>query len=174
MTDQDLNPRILVTKPAGDNQQKSGIWINATDDLDGIKNTINRFFGTYSRDAAEGLVVAAFEDFGDIKVDDEIDIDLIHEQAVFIEEEGLFASFMVQFHNGDVEAARSDLDNHYVDSFDSLAAYAEKHVTTNLTDKTGLGINDFLDFTKIGDYMNASNMLWWITDTDGTDHYFTQ
>ncbi len=103
-----------------------GVWINACDDLEDIKEYINKMLSHSPEEDAEEYAIHDHEGFEGYSVSEWSSIDELHEIACFIEEhEGLGGALLCQF-NDNLDEAHQAMEDCYYGCYSSLADYAEE------------------------------------------------
>lgn len=126
--------RIYVADLAAYNNGKlHGIWIDATQDPDDIQAQIKAMLAASPEDFAEEYAIHDYEGFGEYSLSEYADIQTTHDIACFIEEHPQLAGALLSQFGGDLDDARTAIEEHYYGCYSSLADYAQE-LTEQSTD----------------------------------------
>ena len=119
-------PRIYVADLAAyNNGVYHGIWIDATEDVDSIRDQINEMLKNSPEDSSEEFSIHDFENFGDYKVEEYSDIEILHEVAAFIQEHNDVAIAALSY-TSELDEAKEMVDERYHGCYDSEEEFAEQ------------------------------------------------
>jgi antirestriction protein len=126
-------PRIYVASLTDYNAGiLHGAWIDATDDVDGMQDEINKMLARSPSSDAEEFAIHDFDNFGSYEVDEYDSLDWIAQIARGINEHGpAFAAWA--YHCDHDEATLNQFEDAYLGDWSSVEEYAE-----NLLDDTGI------------------------------------
>lgn len=144
-----LEPRIYVACLAAYNSgQLHGAWIDVEDDADAVRAQIYSMLVNSPVRGAEEYAIHDYEDFGEVTISEYAGIDRLVEMASFLRERGNLGAAVLEYLSGDVEAARSALDDQYHGVFASLADCFEEltQETTQIPDN----LRNYIDWEAVG------------------------
>lgn len=147
-----------------------GVWINACDDLEDIKNQINEMLSKSPEEYAEEYAIHDHEGFEGYPVGEYEGIEKLHEIACFIEEHpGLAGELLNQF-GGNIDDARQAIEENYYGCYNSLADYAEE--LTEGCHQIPENIAYYIDYERMGRDMEMSGDIFTIETARDEVHVF--
>ena len=147
-----------------------GVWINACDDPEDIKNYINKMLSHSPEEDAEEYAIHDHEGFEGYSVSEWSGIDELHEIACFIEEhEGLGGALLNQF-NDNLDEARQAIEECYYGCYSSLADYAEE--LTEGCHEIPENLAYYIDYERMGRDMEMSGDIFTIETAYNEVHVF--
>lgn len=108
-----------------------GAWIDATQGLEGIWREVSAMLLCSPAEHAEEWAIHDYEGFGELHLSEYQALDTVAEFAAFIEEYGTLGAALLS-EKGNIEDARTVLEEQYAGQFRSLADFAEE-----ITEETG-------------------------------------
>lgn len=102
-----------------------GVWIDATEGVDGIWREVSQMLLKSPAEFAEEWAIHDHEGFGSIHISEYENFDTIAEYAGFIEEHGNLGAKLISYY-GDFDDAKVAISDHYAGEYDSLSDYAEQ------------------------------------------------
>ena len=124
-----------------------GQWIDATQGEDGIWNDVKAILKTSPEQYEEEGAIHDYEGFEGIQISEYEGFAEVAEYAEFIEEHGALGGLLID-HCGDVEAAKTALEDHYHGQYESMSDFAER-----LTEETPTipdNLSFYIDYEKMG------------------------
>jgi antirestriction protein len=126
MEDQQGEIRIYVACLAAyNNGILHGCWINADQDVDGIRAGINAMLKASPIAGAEEYAIHDYEGFEGASLSEYQGIESVAELAAFIAEHGELGGKLVEYF-GDLDAAREAIEDHYAGQYQSVADFAQE------------------------------------------------
>ena len=102
-----------------------GVWIDATQGVDGIWKDVSQMLLKSPAEYAEEWAIHDYDGFEGINISEYEGFDTIAEYAEFIEEYGELGGKVIAYY-GDLSDAREVISNQYAGEYDSLSDYAEQ------------------------------------------------
>lgn len=125
MTKETTTPSIYVACLAAyNNGILHGRWIDACQDEDDIRGEIAAMLAASPIAGAEEYAIHDYEGFEGVRVSEYAGIDEVAELAAFIDEHGRLGAELLAYF-GDLDEARTALEDHYVGAYRSVADFAE-------------------------------------------------
>ena len=146
-----------------------GVWINATDDLEGIQEQVNAMLAASPEPDAEEYAIHDYEGFDTYRLSEYEGLETAHEIACFIEEYSDFGSELLS-HFGDVDEARRAADEDYCGCYRSLADYAQE-LTEETTDIPA-NLTYYIDYESMGRDMALNGDVFTIETAFEQVHVF--
>ena len=163
--------RIYVADLAAYNNGKlHGVWINATDELDDIQEQINNMLSKSPEGFAEEYAIHDYEGFGGYSLGEYEGIEAAHEIACFIEEYPDLAGELLSHFGGDMDEARTAIEDNYSGCYKSLADYAEE--LTEGTAQIPDNLVYYIDYERMGRDMELSGDIYTIETAYDEVHVF--
>ncbi len=168
----DSNPRSYVACLAAyNNGYLHGAWIDADRDADEIRNEIAAMLARSPIEHAEEYAIHDYEGFESVEISEYAGIDTVARMGAFIVEHGtLGAGLLAQF-VGDMDQAKSTLEDCYHGQFASLADYMEELTTESVTIPEVLRY--YVDWQAMARDAEMSGDLFTIEATHGEVHVFS-
>jgi antirestriction protein len=121
-----LNPRIYVACLAAyNNGVLHGRWIDAAQSEEEIRAEIASMLKASPIPDAEEFAIHDYEEFGGARVEEYSGIQEVAQLAGFVSEHGELGGAVLA-HFGDIDTARSALEENYAGAFPSLADYVQE------------------------------------------------
>lgn len=147
--------RIYVADLAAYNNGKlHGVWINATDDLEAIREQVNQMLADSPEDFAEEYAIHDHEGFGRFILSEYAGLETVHEVACFITEYPDFGSELLDHLSGDLEEARTAAEENYCGCYQSLADFAEE--LTEDTTQIPVNLVYYIDYERMARNMELN------------------
>ena len=122
-----MTARIYVTDLAAyNNGILHGQWLDATQDLDMLRDAINAMLKDSPIPNAEEYAIHDYEGFYGHHVEEYSNIETLHEIACFLEEHSELGGALLKHWCGDLEMAQKALKDNYSGIYKSLADYAKE------------------------------------------------
>ena len=125
-----------------------GSWIDAGIGEDGIWDAIREILASSPMPDAEEWAIHDYEGFEGLNISEYEGIDSVCEKAEFISEHGRLGALVAEHFGGDIDEARTALEDQYAGCFNSLAAFAE-----DITEQTTLipdALRYYIDYERMG------------------------
>jgi len=133
-----------------------GVWIDATQGVDGIWRDVSQMLLKSPAEYAEEWAIHDYEGFEGIHISEYEGFDTIADYAVFIEEHGKLGGKLVSYY-GDLEQAREAISDHYAGEYDSLSDYAEQ-LTVETTQIPG-SLRYYIDYEAMARDLEINDVL---------------
>ena len=154
-----LEPRIYVACLAAYNSGwLQGAWIDVGDDADAVWAAIAAMLKTSPVARAEEWAIHDYEGFGGVEI------------AGFLRERGVLGALVLEHVGGDVEAARTTLDEQYHGVFESLADCFQA-----LTEETTVipgALRNYIDWQAMGRDAQLSGDVFTLETAHDAVHVF--
>ena len=130
----DSSPRIYVACLAAyNNGYLHGVWIDADQDADEIRDEIAAMLARSPVKDAEEYAIHDYEGFEGLSISEYTGIDTVARMAALIAEHGALGAGLLEHFSGDMDQAESTLEDCYHGQFASLADYMEELTTESIT-----------------------------------------
>lgn len=147
-------PRIYIADLAAyNNGILHGTWIEATQDLDDIRDQINAMLKASPIAGAEEYAIHGYEDFAGYEISIYEGLSEVHEIALFIEEHGKLGAELLDYYS-DLEEAQKAINDRYHGQYESVEAYAEQF--TEDTSEIPEHLAPYIDFERMGNSWEMS------------------
>lgn len=100
-----------------------GKWIDASQEIEALRKEIKQMLADSPMPGAEEFAIHTFEGFFCLSIEGYESIESVQEQAAFILEHGELGGRLIAYY-GEVEAARTALEEYYRGEYDSELEYA--------------------------------------------------
>ena len=141
--------RIYVADLASYNNGKlHGVWVDATQDLEGIKRAVQNMLKDSPEEWAEEYAIHDYEGFEGVSLNEYERLESAHKLAVFIEEHGALGAEVLSYWCNDIEDAEKALEEGYSGQYESLADYAQE--LTESTSDVPKHLELYIDYEKMG------------------------
>lgn len=124
-----------------------GRWIDATQGESGIWDDVKAMLKASPEDGAEEWAIHDYEGFEGVQISEYESFETVTEYTEFIEEHGALGGLVVD-HCGDVDAARTALEDHYHGEYESMSEFAEQ--LTEETTTIPETLTYYIDYEKMG------------------------
>ena len=130
----DSNPRIYIACLAAyNNGYLHGVWIDADQDADQIRDEIAAMLARSPIKGAEEYAIHDHEGFEGVSISEYAGIDNVARMGAFIAEHGALGAGLLEQFGGDMDQAETTLQDCYHGQFASLADYMEEPTTESVT-----------------------------------------
>lgn len=130
----DSNPRIYIACLAAyNNGYLHGVWIDADQDADAIRDEIAAMLARSPIENAEEYAIHDYEGFEGVTISEYAGIDNVARMGAFIAEHGALGAGLLEQFGGDMDQAETTLQDCYHGQFASLADYMEELTTESIT-----------------------------------------
>ena len=163
--------RIYVADLAAYNNGKlHGVWLDATDDLDKIWNTVTAMLKASPEPDAEEWAIHDYEGFGNYRLSEWESFERIQEIAQFIEDHPAIGTELLSHFGGELEEARIAAEENYYGCYTSLADYAQQLAedTTEIPENLAY----YLDYERMGRDIELSGDIFTIETAHDKLHVF--
>ena len=168
----DSIPRIYVACLAAyNNCYLHGIWIDAHQDADQIRDEIAAMLARSPVEHAEEYAIHDYEGFEGVSISEYAGIDSVARMAAFIAEHGALGTGLLKQFGGDMDHAESTLEDCYHGQFASLADYMEELTTESVTIPEALGY--YVDWERMARDAEMGGDLFTIETARGEVHVFS-
>jgi len=133
-----------------------GEWIDASLGLNHIQDSVSAMLETSPVEDTEEWAIHDYEGFESIRLSEYEGFERVAELAEFIEEHGELGGKVFE-HYGNLEDAKTALDNHYYGEYESLADYAEQF--TSETVEVPASLTFYIDYEKMGRDLEINDIL---------------
>lgn len=148
-----------------------GAWIDATQELDEIREQINIMLkASPIEEEAEEYAIHDYEGFGGYSVSEYLGIEELQEVACFIEEHPEIGSDVLSHFGDDIEDARKALEENYCGCHKSVADYAQE--LTEDTSEIPKHLEFYIDYDRMGRDMEMSGDIFTIETAHDEVHIF--
>lgn len=157
MSAQTLEPKIYVACLAAyNNGQLHGAWIDAAQEPGAIRQEIAAMLRASPIPLAEEYAIHDYEDFAGAPLNEYTGIDEVAAIAALLAEHGGVVGRLIA-HCGDVDSARTMMEDQYIGVYPSLAAFAEEitEETTNIPDP----LRFYIDWAAMGRDLAVNDVL---------------
>lgn len=135
-----LEPKIYVACLAAYNSGiLHGAWIDATQGIDTIRESVNAVLSSSPIPHAEEWAIHDFEDFGGIQISEYESIETVSSLAQFILTHGELGEALLKYFGNDMEHAKKMIEECYHGSYESEVDYVQSFL-----EDTGREIPDYL------------------------------
>jgi antirestriction protein len=133
-----------------------GAWIDAQQSVEAINADIRKMLKVSPVKGAEEYAVHDYEGFEGLSLSEYEGIQQIVEKAEFIAEHGRLGAEL-NIYYGDLESARTALEDHYAGEFCSVAEFAEQF--TEETTKIPESLRFYIDYELMGRDMEINDLV---------------
>ena len=148
-----------------------GKWIDANQEIDEIWNNIRDVLAASPVPEAEEWAIHDFEGFAGVRLHEYESIEHVHDLVCFLEDHDEAGALVLDYHDGDIEAAKQTLENH-MGCFRSLAEYAQSVVED--TTEVPSHLERYIDYEQIGKDMELGGELFTIEARFDEIHVFLE
>ncbi len=168
----DSTPRIYVACLAAyNNGYLHGVWIDADQDADEIRDAIAAMLARSPIERSEEYAIHDYEGFEGVTISEYAGIDSVARMAAFIAEHGTLGAGLLEQFSGDMDQAESTLEDCYHGQFTSLADYMEELTTETVTSPEALRY--YVDWEGMARDAEMSGDLFTIETAHGEVHVFS-
>lgn len=133
-----------------------GRWIDALQDSDAILEEIGRMLKASPIAGAEEFAIHDCEGFAGARIDEYQSIDRVAEIAEFINEHGALGGKLLEYF-GDLEDARTAMEEDYRGEYSSLADFAQE--LTEETTEIPEHLQYYIDYERMGRDLEINDVL---------------
>lgn len=147
-----------------------GAWIDATQDVDDIMAEVQQMLSASPEPNAEEWAIHDYDGFGSYAISEYEGFDTVRAIANFLEEHPNLGCELLNHFNGDIDEARTALDDQYHGCYSSLADYAQ-----NLTEETTeipQNLAFYIDYDRMARDMEMSGDIFAIETAFDEVHVF--
>jgi len=144
-----------------------GVWIDATQGVDGIWKDVSQMLLKSPAEYAEEWAIHDYEGFEGIHISEYGGFDTIAKYAEFIEQHGKLGGKLASYF-GDLEEAREAISDHYAGEYESLSDYAEQ--LTEETTQIPEALRYYIDYEAMGRDLAINDVL--IIEAGSSIHVF--
>lgn len=164
-------PRIYVACLASYNSgYLHGVWIDATLELDDVQDQVNEMLKKSPVNDSEEFAIHDYEGFGGYALGEYEGLESAHEIACFIEEFPETGGELLNQFNGDLDEARSAMEDQYCGCFSSLADFAQD--LTEDTTQIPETLQYYIDYERMARDMEMSGDIFTIESAHYEVHVF--
>ena len=168
----DITLRIYVACLAAyNNGYLHGDWIDADQDADQIRDEIAAMLARSPIEHAEEYAIHDYEGFEGVTISECASIDSVARMAAFISEHGALGAGLLEQFSGDMDQAKSTLEDCYHGQFVSLADYMEELTTESVTIPEALRY--YVDWQGMARDAEMGGDLFTIETAHGEVHVFS-
>ena len=146
-----------------------GEWIDASQEIDEIWNELRSMLASSPVENAEEWAIHDYEGFGSLRLSEYEGIESAHELACFIEENGEFGAELLSHFCGDLDDAKTALEN-YMGCYERLADYARELTEDSIEIPKSLEF--YIDYEAMGKDMEMSGDVFTIQTRFDQFHVF--
>lgn len=163
-------PRIYVACLAAyNNGYLHGEWIEAQDAWSMWEATRNMLAKSPIPDAEE-WAIHDYEGFSGVRIEEYTSFERVAELATFIADHGDLAAELLDHYNGDLEEARSALDDRHLGQYQSLADYVQD--VTEETNAIPQSLRYYIDWQAMARDCELNGELFTIQTAHDAVHVF--
>ncbi|WP_028284479.1 antirestriction protein ArdA [Oceanicaulis alexandrii] len=149
MGEQNTEIRIYVACLAAyNNGRLHGRWIDAAQDADDIRAEISDMLAASPIPKAEEWAIHDHEGFEGAPISECHGIDSVADLAAFIAEHGALGGKLIEHYGGDLDEARTAIEDHYAGEYASLAEFAQELTEQSTTVPKCLDF--YIDYERMG------------------------
>ena len=150
--------RIYVACLAAyNNGHLHGRWIDLENGLDAVQDEIREMLASSPFPDAEEWAIHDYEGFEGLSIAEYEGLDSVCEKAAFIEAHGTLGALVAEHLGGDLDGARTALEDQYAGCFASLADFAE-----DITEQTTIipeALSYYIDYERMGRDMEVNDVF---------------
>lgn len=149
MGEQNTEIRIYVACLAAyNNGRLHGRWIDAAQDADAIRSEISDMLATSPIPQAEEWAIHDYKGFEGAPISEYQGIESVADLAAFIAEHGALGGKLIDHFGGDLDEARTAIEDHYAGEYASLAEFAQELTEQSTTVPKCLDF--YIDYEAMG------------------------
>jgi len=160
MGNQDNEIRIYVACLASyNNGILHGRWIAARQGVDGIWRDASQMLLKSPAEYAEEWAIHDYEGFEGVYISEHEGFESVAEIAAFIEKHGALGGKVLDYY-GDLESAKTALEDHYAGEYKTVADFAEE-ITTETTETTEIpeNLRFYIDYDHMARDLEINDIL---------------
>ncbi|GAB4199177.1 MAG: antirestriction protein ArdA [Wenzhouxiangellaceae bacterium] len=170
MTKTTDTPKVYIADLAAYNAgYHRGIWIDATDDLDTIRDDIQNMLEHSPVFGAGDYAIHDYEGFGGIRLSEHTGMADVVALAEFLEEHPEFGAALLSYWDEDIHQATEALED-YVGTYDTLADFAQE-----LTEESTMipkHLEYYIDYDRMARDLEMSGDVYTLEGDGGQTHVF--
>ncbi len=164
-------PRIYVACLAAYNSGiLHGIWIEASDDLEDIKEQVRTMLSQSPIEDAEEWAIHDYEGFEGYRLSEYEGLDSAQKIACFIAEHEEIGGALLSHFCGDLEEARKAIEENYCGRYTSVADYAQE--LTEESTEIPQNLSFYIDYERMGRDMEMSGDIYTVETAHDEVHIF--
>ena len=164
-------PRLYIADLAAYNAgHLHGIWIDACDDLDDIKEAIKTMLDNSPVSDAEEVAIHDYEGFEGYEIGEYEGIKSAHETACFIEQHGKLGARLLNDYCQDAQDAQHYIKDKYQGCYGSTADYAQEQTEGQF--KIPKPLEFYIDYERMASDWEMSGDIFTIETTSDEVHIF--
>lgn len=168
----DSNPRIYVACLAAyNNGYLHGVWIDADQGVDEIRDEIAAMLARSPIKEAEEYAIHDYEGFEGVNISEYAEIGTVVRMAAFIEEHGALGAGLLEQFGGDIDQAEFTLQDCYHGQFPKLADYMEELTTESV--KIPDALRYYIDWDAMARDAGMAGEFFTIKTAYGEVHVFS-
>ncbi|VXC98207.1 Antirestriction protein [Oceanicaulis sp. 350] len=149
MGEQNTEIRIYVACLAAyNNGRLHGHWIDAVQDADDIRSEISDMLAASPIPQAEEWAIHDHEGFEGASISEYQGLESVAELAAFIAEHGALGGKLIDQFGGDLDEARTAIEDHFAGEYASLAEFAQELTEQSTTIPKCLDF--YIDYERMG------------------------
>lgn len=157
MTNQQGEIRIYVACLASYNSGiLHGSWIDACQDLGTIWDDIKAMLKASPEKATEEYAIHDYEGFEGARIQEYTSVETVHALAAFIDEHGELGGKILEYY-GDLDDARTALNNNYHGVYKSVSEFAEE--LTEQTTEIPESLRHYIDYERMARDLEINDIL---------------
>lgn len=165
-----LNPQIYVACLAAyNNGLLHGEWIDANQSVEELNETIYSMLAKSPIPQAEEWAIHAYEDFGEMAIDENESLKMVSALAAFVVENGELGGALLNHYGNDLEAATEALEDYYHGEHESEKDFAEQ--LTNDIDNVPSHLAFYIDYERMADDLFIND--YFSLEVGGSVHVFS-
>ncbi len=133
-----------------------GTWIDATIGVIEMVAAIRDMLAESPIPEAEEWAIHDYEGFGSLRLSEYESLERVAELAAFFEEHGELGAELVS-HYGDLDSARTAIEDHYAGEYQSLADFAEELTEQSTTIPENLRF--YIDYERMGRDLEINDLV---------------
>ena len=152
-------PQIYVACLAAyNNGILHGKWIDLTQDLDSVWDEIKAMLKSSPIPDSEEYAIHDYEGFESYRLSEYEGIERAHKLAEFISEHGRIGGMLLNHFGGELDEARTAIEEQYTGEYKSVADFAEE--LTEQTTQVPENIAFYIDYDRMGRDMEMSGDIF--------------
>jgi antirestriction protein len=170
MTDT-VTPKIYVACLAAyNNGMLFGEWIDATQTPNKIYRDIYAMLAKSPIEGAEEFAIHDFDDFYNLRLEENSSIENVSIYAQFIEQHGALGAAVLEYTAKDVQHATEMMEHYHLGEYESAADYAQEIIeeTQNIPDHLAY----YIDYEAMARDMELNGEVFIVKTEDNRTHLF--
>jgi len=133
-----------------------GAWIDATQGEDGIWTDVKAMLKSSPQEDAEEWAIHDYEGFEGVNISEYEGFESVAEIAAFIAEHGVLGGKVLEYY-GDLESAKTALEDHYAGEYKTVADFAED--ITQETSDIPESLRFYIDYDHMARDLEINDIL---------------